>query len=207
MKKTSRVRLLTLGIITGTLFAIILWDMLTHGFMAQLDMNILQKILTLRTSQLTNIAIACTWLANWQTIIPLTILVTAYLWYAKKHRTAQFFMGTLIIGEAIGELLKWLVHRQRPEEIFALVSRIDYSFPSAHALMATLFYGMIAYMITRHIKSLWGKWIVSIIATCIMVGVGLSRVYLGVHWASDVVAGWLAGGAILIYTYCRISKK
>jgi len=96
------------------------------------------------------------------------------------------------MGGAVGldTLIKWVVHRPRPEEVYAHTMPASYSFPSGHALYSFMFYLTIAAIVSRQnlgngIRGFWGSAIV------IIVSIGASRIFLGVHYSSDVVGGYL----------------
>ena len=146
-------------------------------------------------------------LGDWQTIIGLSIIVVAILGLLRKRREIIFFLAALISGEIIKELLKFLIHRARPDAAFALIQESGYSFPSGHTVMSVIFYGMICYFIYQACKNKWQK-IILLVATAILVFlIGYSRIYLGVHWVADVVAGWLVGFAILAFFVIMFERK
>ncbi len=147
-----------------------------------------------------------TYLGNWQTIIGLGVAALVILWSLNKKREAGFLAAALISGEIIKEFLKLLFHRERPNVSFALIQESGYSFPSGHAFMSVIFYGMICYFIYQTCKNKWQK-IILLIATAILVLlIGYSRFYLGVHWLSDVFGGWLIGGAILAFFIVKLKN-
>ena len=87
----------------------------------------------------------------------------------------------LIIG------LKALFHRPRPSEVFA---GLGYSFPSGHSFFAVTLYGMMAYWLTRATPARRWVWVPAVL---LILAIGFSRIYLGVHYASDVLAGFCVG--------------
>jgi undecaprenyl-diphosphatase len=88
--------------------------------------------------------------------------------------------------------LKYLVHRARPEPFFGLSAPETYSFPSGHTLFSTCFYGVIAWSIADHVSDSFSRAAIWISAAVIIVVVGFSRVYLGIHYPTDVLGGFLA---------------
>ena len=97
------------------------------------------------------------------------------------------------------EVLKNVFQRTRPE-LAPLVPAPGYSFPSGHALMSAAFYGFLAYLLFRHCPSPLLKWSLVSLLTLLVLAIGFSRVYLGVHYLSDVLAGFAAGGFLLSVT-------
>ncbi len=147
-----------------------------------------------------------TYLGNWQVIVGLGVVAVVVLWFLRKKREAIFLTVALISGEIIKELLKLLFYRQRPDASLALIQESGYSFPSGHAFMSVIFYGMICYFIYQVCKNKWQK-IISLIITVVLVFlIGFSRIYLGVHWASDVFTGWFIGGAILAFFIVKLKN-
>jgi len=87
--------------------------------------------------------------------------------------------------------LKYAFHRHRPTPFFVSVPH-TYSFPSGHSLFSFCFYGVLAGLLTRRLKSTVARVLIWICAALLISAIGLSRIYLGVHYPSDVIAGYLA---------------
>lgn len=105
-------------------------------------------------------------------------------------------------------ILKILFHRQRPHPYFGITVPSDYSFPSGHALVAFCFYVTLAAILTTGEHRRATRIAVWIVAAVMVVGIGISRIYLGVHYPSDVLAGYLAAlfwvtGISLVYRHFR----
>ena len=114
-----------------------------------------------------------------------------YFIFRKKWRYAVITAASLVGGLAIITLLKEIVARARP--IGGLIIETDFSFPSGHAVMATIFFVLAIYIFAPKIQSaIWRK---LFIALCVLLTVlaGVSRLYLGVHWFSDILAGICIG--------------
>lgn len=147
-----------------------------------------------------------TYLGDWRVIVGLSIVSVAVLWSLRKKQEAIFFAVALISGEIIKEFLKLLFHRQRPSTNFALISESGYSFPSGHAFMSIIFYGMICFFVYKLCQNKWQKFFLLFVSSTFIFLIGLSRIYLGVHWASDVLAGWIIGGAILAFFIVKLKN-
>ena len=167
--------------------------------MFQIDTGIMNLVLAFRNEWLTKLMIFFTYLGDWQVIVGLAVAAIIILARLKKTREIIFLAAALISGELIKELLKLLIRRQRPDAVFSLISENGYSFPSGHALMSVVFYGAIAYFIYKLYQKMWQKIVLAAVFAALIFLIGFSRVYLGVHWVSDVVAGWLVGFLILIF--------
>jgi membrane-associated phospholipid phosphatase len=101
------------------------------------------------------------------------------------------------IAYGINILLKLLLHRKRPHgRVIKTLGIQSYSFPSGHAFGTVLLYGLLAYLASRHLAAVIAGLTVALLFALIFV-IGISRVYLGTHYPSDVLAGWLLGGASL----------
>jgi membrane-associated phospholipid phosphatase len=107
-------------------------------------------------------------------------------------------LAALLFGQLFASLFKNLSDRLRPDLFNYLSLTGRDSFPSGHALVSVLFYGFIGYLFFMMAKKTWQKQVVVAGTILIIFLIGLSRLYLGVHWFSDVVGGWLLGGALLI---------
>lgn len=127
----------------------------------------------------------------------LSIVVWLYLTLARKRPFEALTLLMILAGAGvINNMLKNVFHRIRPE-LAPLVPAPGYSFPSGHAFLSTAFYGFLAYLVFRHSSSPIARWAFLCLAALLVLGVGFSRVYLGVHYPSDVLAGFAAGGFLL----------
>lgn len=98
-------------------------------------------------------------------------------------------------GQLLSTVLKLLYDRPRPSNVEALTHTMSTSFPSGHAMSAVIVYGTVAYLAARLQKKRWERWLTMFIAIVIIVAIAASRVYLGVHYPSDVLAGTIIGAA------------
>lgn len=123
-----------------------------------------------------------------------TIFTISFLIFLRKRRTALGVFIATVGGTAIGQLAKMLFERPRPDFLPAAEFHTA-SFPSGHAMMAAVTYLTLAALVARILPGflLKGHVMISAIVTTILVGI--SRVYLGVHWPSDVLGGWALGAA------------
>lgn len=129
------------------------------------------------------------------TVLTLVVLVTAvFLWLAGRLRTALLLVVATSLGSVSVELIKALVSRSRPDLIGRLMEETSRSFPSGHAALSAIVYLTLATLLFPVLPRRRVRAFVVIVATVLTLLVGLSRVYLGVHWPSDVVAGWAFGG-------------
>lgn len=135
-------------------------------------------------------------------------LLVSYLFKNKKISIAIF--GNLIIVFLINTFLKIIFQRERPLVDNWLVKEFGYSFPSAHSMVSMAFYGFLIYLIYTNIEKKKWKYPVIILLSLIILLIGISRIYLGVHYLSDVLAGFLISIAylvIFIYFYNKFQNS
>lgn len=133
-------------------------------------------------------------------------VLVGWLLLRRAPRLALWVVTTMAVGGLLGALLKLLVGRHRPDLLDPVARAAGFSFPSGHALTATLAAGVLLLVFlpfTRH-RPAW-RWALWAAAVLITVLTGLSRIALGVHWTSDVVGGWLLGVAVLTATTAAFS--
>ncbi|SFR10386.1 phosphatase PAP2 family protein [Desulfoscipio geothermicus] len=187
-------------------FNILAWGVVT-GAIAPIDRVITDAVRYLTSPQLTASMKFITFWGNTGTlwiIVPLTIIAVFLL----GRRLAGTLLPAFSVtgGWVLTEALKWLFHRPRPNEN-PLVPADGFSFPSGHALMAVVFYGAIAYLLFINLSPSALRRLVTAGLALLILLIGISRVYLGVHYPSDVLAGFVAGGAWLITCVIVIQKK
>jgi len=123
------------------------------------------------------------------------VIAITFLLIQRKRLSALLLVLGLAGGVALSEGLKALFERERPPAAFQAVETLNASFPSGHALLSTVFYLTLGVMLTRAFPRAHLKAFVLGAAMTVTLLIGLTRVYLGAHWASDVFAGWCAGAA------------
>lgn len=128
-------------------------------------------------------------------LLLMTVGVLGYLLLARRQKAALFLLVAASGGWGMSVVLKALVARPRPTLVVPLVKVSSASFPSGHAFMAAVTYLTLAAMLARLHEPGRMRAYLFACAAVLTVLVGLTRVYLGVHWPTDVLAGWLAGAA------------
>lgn len=124
------------------------------------------------------------------------VVVAIGVW---QHNIRLAISGSIIwITLILGSVLKLLFGRERPMSEYAANLRVDtYSFPSGHSSGSMIAYGLLAYLAMRLLPQPYG-WIAAAVCGAIIILVGISRIYLGAHFPSDVLAGWILGFAALL---------
>jgi membrane-associated phospholipid phosphatase len=139
-------------------------------------------------------------------------LVIALVVFAKLHwRRAALWLAVAMTGSLVLDLtLKYIYHRARPTAYFGMAPH-SYSFPSGHALCSFCFYSVMAGLLSARIKSLAWRLLIWVAAVALVIAIGVSRIYLGVHYPSDVAAGYLAAtvwvGTVIVLDHVRRVRK
>lgn len=173
------------------------------------DINVANLFFAFRSAELISIFTWITLIANWQIITSLAVLVTALCWLWKKRMYILPLWITMAGSEFFNLLGKAFFHRPRPATAYFLEN--SFSFPSGHATMAAAFFGFIIYILFREVKKWKYRTTLLFIGTVTILAVGLSRLYLGEHFLSDVWSGYQLGLSWLIIgislTEWRIRRK
>jgi undecaprenyl-diphosphatase len=203
--------ILTLGtsltLIFVFLFFAICQDLIGNDPLIAADLRIINLIQIFRHPILNKIMLFITYLGNWQIVLAGLIFVCFYLITAKRF----YYLFTIIFstGGAVifGEAVKHIFARPRPVLINTLVAADGFSFPSGHMFIALAFYGLIAYFIFHRQKNSWIRFAAIFITALLVLSIGFSRVYLGVHWPSDVLASLVAGLALLAISITALEMR
>ncbi|HEY0828729.1 MAG TPA: phosphatase PAP2 family protein [Bacilli bacterium] len=134
------------------------------------------------------------------------IIICFLIFLKKRYLDAIFVTISCGGGWRLNYMLKWTFKRERP--LYENIAQVDgFSFPSGHAMVGTAFYGMVGFLIWDHLRR-QGKpaWPIAVITTIFLLVLGLTRIYLGVHYTSDVLAGYIAGGAWLAVCIVVLTK-
>lgn len=187
--------------ITLILFFVILQSIFFDGII-KFDTNIYKLISKTISPIITNFLKLVTNLGGAIGIISITIalLITLKNRYYRICIVINLFIITLI-----NQILKFIIQRPRPEE-FRIIEESGYSFPSGHSMVSMAFYGFLIYIVYKEVKNKYIKNILSITLVGLILLIGFSRIYLGVHYASDVFAGFLLSISYLII-YTKIIDK
>lgn len=123
--------------------------------------------------------------------------------FCKKNR---WFITIDLVGVTlVNQIIKHIIRRPRPN-VLRLVEESGYSFPSGHSMVSMAFYGIIIYLVYKNVSNKYLKWILIILLSLLILSIGFSRIYVGVHYFTDVAGGFLLGLAYLII-YINIYNK
>ena len=208
MPKISRWRwTLTWG--AGLLFLLDLWGITTHqAWITTIDTSLIHLIRRPVSAGVTQGMIAITTAGNPRCVVWITLLLLAVLTIARRFRAALMILINVAGWAGLGNtVIKNLVQRPRPT-VHRLVAASSYSFPSGHSITAMLLWGAVivltAYYLANH--PVW-KTVIIGLASFWILAIGVSRVFVGVHYPTDVLGGWLLGFFCLTLTQWALTRK
>ncbi|MEE0790294.1 MAG: phosphatase PAP2 family protein [Clostridia bacterium] len=144
-------------------------------------------------------------ITNFGGAIFLSIATIALLLLIKNKKIGLSIFSNIVIITILNQLLKRILRRPRPTE-FRIVEETGYSFPSGHSMVSMAFYGYLIYLIYRYIKNKYIKWSLIVLLSILICLIGISRIYLGVHYTSDVLGGFLLSISYLV-VYISLIKN
>lgn len=139
-------------------------------------------------------------------LVIITILLSIFLLF-KNKKIFLYFCSLTLISEFLCIIIKNIVKRPRPSDVIQISFNSGYSFPSSHVLVSTCLYGFIIYLVRKNIKNKKIKNILSLLLSVLILLIGVSRIYLGVNYSTDVIAGFIFGLALLFIFIKFIYKK
>lgn len=155
------------------------------------EINLIQSLEHFRNPMLNYWMLFITNLGSTFFIIFISALVSVAFIFFKKYRYLLIFISAILGEEAITYLIKHLVKRIRPEILAHLTQASGFSFPSGHSFASATLYSLLAYFLTKEIKNKKIKMFIWILALLFISLIGFSRIYLGVHWITDVLGGFM----------------
>ncbi|MDP3027237.1 MAG: phosphatase PAP2 family protein [Nanoarchaeota archaeon] len=195
--------LVWINIISLLVFIFILIEVIYNGFLVRLDPIISSFIFSIKNDFLTNLSIAVSFIFDIKSVIIISLILSAYLWVKLSKKDSMLFIFAMILNGGILYMLKELIQRARP--LNSLVAESSFAFPSAHASTAIVFFGLLIYLISKKKESKNLKLNVILISIFMILLICFARLYLNVHWLSDVLGGIAIG--IFILTGCILLKE
>ena len=191
-----------IGLVCIILFAVILENVLDNDI-ANFDSYIFNSIKNIRTEVLTRILNTITQFGDAVILITISLLSLIILKNKKIGIMVSLNLATIA---GLNKILKHIIQRPRPIGD-RLIEEGGYSFPSGHSMASMSFYGLIIYLIFKKVKNKKLKNILIILLSVLISTIGICRIYLGVHYASDVIAGFLFSIAYLILFTSFVKKS
>ena len=182
------------------LFSVICYGVLSYDSLV-IDTKVYSFIASnIMNDELTLILKAITELGG----VAFTVLAGVLIFmFCKKNR---WFITIDLVGVTlVNQVIKHIIRRPRPN-VLRLVEESGYSFPSGHSMVSMAFYGIIIYLVYKNVTNKYLKWTLITLLSLLILSIGFSRIYVGVHYFTDVVGGFLLGLAYLII-YINIYNK
>ncbi|HEY7598003.1 MAG TPA: phosphatase PAP2 family protein [Actinophytocola sp.] len=178
------------------------------GGLVALDVATRDWLIEHRARPLTAVMTAFTTIGSSAVLVTLAFGVMVWLGVARRRREAVLVGGTTAGALVLSPVLKNLVERARPGDAH-LVLVNSWAYPSGHSLTSTAVIGVLTTLAASHLASRRARAAVLVAGALLIAAVGISRVYLGVHWPTDVLAGWLIGAlwlAVCLLVYDRAAR-
>jgi membrane protein DedA with SNARE-associated domain/membrane-associated phospholipid phosphatase len=163
---------------------------MSNDAVSNMDVSMFNLMKEMRNAPADELMITLTMLGDGVVMTVLAVAIIGWLVWRKAYRAGLAATIAVLAGKIFVPFLKYGIQRPRPIELYAGAEQ--FSFPSGHATMAALIFGILAVLVS-HSMGRWGRSLVYAAGGVLVIAIGYSRVYLGVHWLSDVVAGLLFG--------------
>ena len=184
-------------------FAFIAYQIATNEVL-EFDTVIREWVYTLRNSLTKGILIPCTYLGNWQSLVSLALIL---ILIPKTRRNIGIPMAiTAISSTIIYGIVKALFQRPRPDIALHLIDQGGYSFPSGHSMNGMVFFGILIYLIRKSCNNKMVANTLTVLLSLLVITIGFSRVFVGVHFPTDILGGWSLGIALLMVAMIAIDK-
>jgi len=181
-------------------FFLVLTFMSANTLYFQIDLTITNTLQMLHFPLFPQLMVLVSWFGYFPQSLFLTLLILILFYTFGFRWEAATSLGIAVFDETINVLLKTLIHRPRPAAnlVNVVTSVNNYSFPSGHVMYYVAFFGFIWFLIYALLKRSWIRTVLLFFFGILILLVGVSRVYLGAHWSSDVLGAYLLGTLILI---------
>jgi undecaprenyl-diphosphatase len=165
-----------------------------------IDLNITKGLQSIKNPAFSWIMTSISWVGFWPQAFILTSIIIVFIYRLGYHWESAALLIAASIEGLLNMLIKILIHRPRPSADLVHVTKLlnSYSFPSGHVMFYTAFFGFICFLTFTLLKQSWIRSSLLLFFGSHVVLIGLSRIYLGEHWASDVIAAYLVGGLCLV---------
>ena len=179
--------------IAGTVGFAALAEFVREGYTQPFDNAVLRWLGAHHTPLLTTIMTEVTPLGTGIVVLTVVGITTAFLWHTEHKHSARMLLAATAGNILLNNVLKLFFDRERPSIFEWGTHAASSSFPSGHAMSATVVYGTVAYLLARLQKHAWSRTITLLLAVIMIVLICLTRLYLGVHYPSDVLGGIVVG--------------
>lgn len=188
----------------GLVLFVLLTILMVTGNLQWFDDPIREWVYSIRNPALTEVLKVITYMGNWQTITLLCIVLLLF-------RKTRLRYGVPVSAGAIfvtifNRIIKLIFKRPRPEESLHLIEEGGYSFTSGHSITSMVVFGLLIYLVRKYVRNRKAANILTAALAVPWIFIGLSRIYMGVHFPSDVLAGWALGAAVLVGIIVIVEK-
>ncbi|WP_415930783.1 phosphatase PAP2 family protein [Zhenpiania hominis] len=188
----------------GLVLFVLLAILMVTGNLQWFDDPIREWVYSIRNPALTEVLKVITYMGNWQTITLLCIVLLLF-------RKTRLRYGVPVSAGAIfvtifNRIIKLIFKRPRPEESLHLIEEGGYSFTSGHSITSMVVFGLLIYLVRKYVRNRKAANILTAALAVPWIFIGLSRIYMGVHFPSDVLAGWALGAAVLVGIIVIVEK-
>lgn len=184
------------GLLAVLCFAVII-ILIRNASVDDFDFSVITWVQSFESDKLTQLMEGFSWIGATLPVTLLSILAAFCLFFFLKHRAELLLLLCVIGGSTVLNVMLKLVFRRDRPNLHRIIEETGYGFPSGHSVAAMALYGVLTFLLWRHMKSAKGKSALVGIGVLMTLGIGLSRIYLGVHYPSDVIGGYLISGAWL----------
>ena len=188
-------------LISLIIFFIFITTLVISNKISFIDSSVYNFLISFKNDSLTNFFRFITKFSNVAFLVIFVLIVLLIL----RNKDAVFVIFNLIFLRLLNYVIKIIIKIDRPN-ILRLIKIGEYSFPSGHAMISMGVYGYLIYLIYKKIKNPYIKYLGIIILSLLIILIGISRIYLGVHYFSDVVAGYTLS-LIYLIIFIRVRRK
>lgn len=179
--------------LTGTFIFVGLASYVRTGVTQSFDESVLRWMGAHHSKLTDSLMLEITALGTGMVVMMIVLVAGLFLMLTQHKYSALLLLVSTFGGLLLNTVLKMGFHRPRPQVIEWGTQAVSSSFPSGHAMSAAIVYSTVAYLAARLNRRLWARWTMMILALVLIVAISASRMYLGVHYPSDVVAGVVVG--------------
>ncbi len=201
MKKLHQYEVMCIGLLFAV-FGIVAWRVHAGG-VTVMDTYVRGVVKGLQTESSLTFFSHYTKLGSAIGIVTVLIISLLVFWRKRYYAAMIVYPMGILTTHLVNKGIKKIMKRDRPS-LNETLDALGYSFPSGHAMLSIMTFGFLTYIIVANLKSVIGKYVITLFMGIVIVSIGLSRVILNVHYPTDILAGYCVGGILLIMAiYCH----